>query len=117
MSPGRCELLFLDEAVSRLMKPETAYLIGLAPVACCSTVSNSYICSICSAVRASAVHEARRSSSEPQPPTYLAASASTRTAVLGIRTVFSKNIYIAVRSRSRTVIKDYQRYAVVRNKD
>ena len=67
MSPGRCELLFLDEAVSRLMKPETAYLIGLAPVACCSTVSNSYICSICSAVRASAVHEARRSSSEPQP--------------------------------------------------
>ena len=72
MSPGRCELLFLDEAVSRLMKPETAYLIGLAPVACCSTVSNNYICSICSAVRASAVHEARRSSSEPQPPTYLA---------------------------------------------
>ena len=52
MSPGRCELLFLDEAVSRLMKPETAYLIGLAPVSCCSTVSNSYICSICSAVRA-----------------------------------------------------------------
>ena len=68
MSPGRCELLFLDEAVSRLMKPETEYLIGLAPVSCCSTVSNSYICSICSAVRASAVHEARRSSSEPQPP-------------------------------------------------
>ena len=66
MSPGRCELLFLDEAVSRLMKPETAYLIGLAPVACCSTVSNSYICSICSAVRASAVHEARRTSSSSE---------------------------------------------------
>ena len=68
MSPGRCELLFLDEAVSRLMKPETAYLIGLAPVSCCSTVSNSYICSICdSAVRASAVHEARRSVAHQNP--------------------------------------------------
>ena len=30
---GEPALLFSDEEVSRLMKPETAYFIGLAPVA------------------------------------------------------------------------------------